>query len=154
MLADPVDRQAAQRRTAVIALVTAILIYLLLQGAFGSWRLAATTFLSLPLALVGGVLAMLLTGGVLSLGALVGFLLLLGIATRNGVMLVRHYQHLEQDEGEAFGPGLIMRGARERLTPIALTIVVAGDLSQIERPIRALNLGTVEVWDAFGNKVR
>jgi CzcA family heavy metal efflux pump len=121
VLADQVDRQAAQRRTAVIALVAAIVIYLLLQAAFGSWRLATTTFLSLPLALVGGVLAVLLTGGVLSLGALVGFVLLLGIATRNGVMLVRHYQHLEQDEGEAFGPGLVMRGARERLTPIALT---------------------------------
>jgi CzcA family heavy metal efflux pump len=121
VLADQVDRQAAQRRTAVIALVAAIVIYLLLQAAFGSWRLATTTFLSLPLALVGGVLAALLTGGVLSLGALVGFVLLLGIATRNGVMLVRHYQHLEQDEGEAFGPGLVIRGARERLTPIALT---------------------------------
>jgi CzcA family heavy metal efflux pump len=121
VLADQVDRQAAQRRTAVIALVAAIVIYLLVQAAFGSWRLATTTFLSLPLALVGGVLAALLTGGVLSLGALVGYVLLLGIATRNGVMLVRHYQHLEQDEGEAFGPGLVIRGARERLTPIALT---------------------------------
>ena len=121
VLADRVDREAAQRRAAVIALVAAIVIYLLLQAAFGSWLLATTTFLSLPLALVGGVLAALLTGGVLSLGALVGFVLLLGIATRNGVMLVRHYQHLEQDEGEAFGPGLVMRGARERLTPIALT---------------------------------
>jgi Cu/Ag efflux pump CusA len=121
VLADQVDRQAAQRRTAVIALVAAIVIYLLLQAAFGSWRLATTTVLSLPLALVGGVLAVLLTGGVLSLGALVGYVLLLGIATRNGVMLVRHYQHLEQDEGEAFGPGLVIRGARERLTPIALT---------------------------------
>ena len=80
-----------------------------------------STFLTLPLALVGGVLALLATGGVLSLGALVGFVLLLGIAARNGVMLVRHYQHLEQNEGETFGPRLVIRGARERLAPIVLT---------------------------------
>jgi Cu/Ag efflux pump CusA len=121
VVADRADQQAAQRRTAIIALVAAILIFLLLQAAFGSWKLAATTFLTLPLALVGGVLALLATGGVLSLGALVGFVLLLGIAARNGVMLVRHYQHLEQNEGETFGPGLVIRGARERLAPIVLT---------------------------------
>jgi Cu/Ag efflux pump CusA len=121
VLTDRADQQAAQRRTAIIAVVAAILIFLLLQAAFGSWRLAATTFLTLPLALVGGVLALLATGGVLSLGALAGFVLLLGIAARNGVMLVRHFQHLDQDEGEAFGPGLVLRGAKERLTPIVLT---------------------------------
>jgi CzcA family heavy metal efflux pump len=121
VLADRADRQAAQRRAAIIALVAAVVIFLLLQAAFGSWRLATTTFLTLPLALVGGVLAVLLTGGVLSLGTLVGFVLLLGVAARNGVMLVRHFQHLEQDEGEAFGPGLVMRGAGERLTSIVLT---------------------------------
>jgi CzcA family heavy metal efflux pump len=121
VVADRADQQAAQRRTAIIALVAAILIFLLLQAAFESWKLAATTFLTLPLALVGGVLALLATGGVLSLGALVGFVLLLGIAARNGVMLVRHYQHLEQNEGETFGPGLVIRGARERLAPIVLT---------------------------------
>ena len=121
VLTDRADQQAAQHRTSIIAVVAAILIFLLLQAAFGSWRLAATTFLTLPVALVGGVLALLATGGVLSLGALVGFVFLLGIAARNGVMLVRHFQHLEQDEGKAFGPGLVMRGARERLTPIVLT---------------------------------
>jgi CzcA family heavy metal efflux pump len=121
VLTDRADQQAAQRRTAIIAVIAAIVIFLLLQAAFGSWRLAATTFLTLPLALVGGVLALLATGGVLSLGALAGFVLLLGIAARNGVMLVMHLQHLEQDEGETFGPGLVLRGARERLTPIVLT---------------------------------
>jgi Cu/Ag efflux pump CusA len=121
VLGDHADRQAAQRRTGVIALIAAVVIFLLLQAAFGSWRLAATTFLTLPLALVGGVLGVLLSGGVLSLGALVGFVLLLGVAARNGVMLIRHFQHLEQVEGEAFGPGLVLRGAGERLTPIVLT---------------------------------
>jgi CzcA family heavy metal efflux pump len=123
VLADGIDRQAAQRRAAVIAGIAAIVIFLLLQVAFGSWRLAAATFLTLPMALVGGLLAVLLTGGDLTLGALVGFVLVLGIAIRNTIMLVSHYQHLEQDEGEAAGPGLVMRGARERLAPILTTAV-------------------------------
>jgi CzcA family heavy metal efflux pump len=121
VLGDHADRQAAQRRTGIIALIAAVVVFLLLQAALGSWRLAATTFLTLPVALVGGVLGVLLSGGVLSLGALVGFVLLLGVAARNGVMLIRHLQHLEQVEGEAFGPGLVLRGAGERLTPIVLT---------------------------------
>jgi CzcA family heavy metal efflux pump len=123
VLADRADRQAAQQRTAIVAGVAAIVIFLLLQVAFGSWRLAAAVFLTLPMALAGAVLAVLATGGDLSLGALVGFVLVLGIATRNGVMLVSHYQHLEQDEGEAPGPGLVIRGALERLTPILTTAV-------------------------------
>jgi CzcA family heavy metal efflux pump len=123
VLADGTDQQTAQRRAAIIAGIAAIVIFLLLQVAFGSWRLAAATFLTLPMALVGGLLAVLLTGGDLSLGALVGFVLVLGIAVRNAVMLVSHYQHLEQDEGEADGPGLVMRGARERLAPILTTAV-------------------------------
>jgi len=123
VLADGTDRQATRQRTAIIAGIAAIVIFLLLQVAFGSWRLAAVTFLTLPMALVGGLLAVLLTGGDLSLGALVGFVLVLGIAIRNGVTLVGHYQHLEQDEGEAAGPGLVMRGALERLAPILTTAV-------------------------------
>jgi len=123
VLADGTDRQATRQRTAIIAGIAAIVIFLLLQVAFGSWRLAAVTFLTLPMALVGGLLAVLLTGGDLSLGALVGFVLVLGIAIRNGVTLVGHYQHLEQDEGEAAGPGLVMRGALERLSPILTTAV-------------------------------
>jgi Cu/Ag efflux pump CusA len=123
VLADRVDRQAAERRAALIAGIAAIVIFLLLQVAFGSWRLAAATFLTLPMALLGGLLAVLLTGGDLSLGALVGFVLVLGIATRNGIMLVSHYQHLEREEGEAAGPGLVMRGALERLSPILTTAV-------------------------------
>jgi CzcA family heavy metal efflux pump len=123
VLAEGTDQQAARQRTAIIAGIAAIVIFLLLQVAFGSWRLAAATFLTLPMALVGGLLAVLLTGGDLSLGALVGFVLVLGIAIRNGVTLVSHYQHLEQDEGEAVGPGLVMRGARERLSPILTTAV-------------------------------
>jgi CzcA family heavy metal efflux pump len=123
VLGNATDEQAAQRRTLAIAGIAALLIFLLLQAAFGSWRLAAATFLTLPMALVGGVLAVLATGGDLTLGALVGFVLVLGIATRNLVTLVSHFQHLEQEEGEAFGPGLVLRGALERLSPILLTAV-------------------------------
>ncbi|HZA83021.1 MAG TPA: efflux RND transporter permease subunit, partial [Actinomycetes bacterium] len=123
VLGNATDEQAAQRRTLAIAAIAALLIFLLLQVAFGSWRLAAVTFVTLPMALVGGLLAVLATGGVVSLGAVVGFVLVLGIAARNLVTLVSHYQHLEREEGEAFGPALVVRGALERLSPILLTAV-------------------------------
>jgi CzcA family heavy metal efflux pump len=123
VLGDTAGRQAARQRTAVIAGIAAIVVLLLLQVAFGSWRLAGATFLTLPMALVGGVLAVLATGSVVSLGALVGFVVVLGIAARNGVVMVSHLQRLQREEGEAFGPGLIVRGARERVAPVLLTAV-------------------------------
>jgi Cu/Ag efflux pump CusA len=76
--------------------------------------------------LIGGVVAAFLTGGVLSLGSLVGFVTVLGIAARNGIMLLSHYQHLESVEGEPFGPSLVLRGAEERLAPILMTALCAG----------------------------
>jgi Cu/Ag efflux pump CusA len=128
-------------------------IFLLLQAAFGSWRLAVLSFVTLPAALAGGVLATYLSGGVISLGSLVGFLAVLGIAARNGIMLINHYQHLEEQEGEAFGPALVLRGARERLSPILMTtlatglavvpLVVAGNLPghEIEHPMAVVIVG-------------
>jgi len=98
----------------------------LLQTAFGSWRLALLAFFTLPSALVGGVLAAFATGGIISLGTLVGFFTVFGIAARNGIMLINHCQHLERQEGEPFGPGLVLRGARERLAPILMTALAAG----------------------------
>ena len=80
-------------------------------------------FISLPFALVGGVVSVLCTGGVLSLGSLVGFVTVLGIAACNGVMLVSHYRHLEESEGQTFGQEMIVRGAEERLVPILMTAV-------------------------------
>ena len=90
----------------------AIAIFLLLQAAFGGWRLAVLAFLTLPVALAGGVLAALIDGAELSLGSLIGFLALFGIAARNGLVLIRHFQDLERDEGESFGADLVQRGAR------------------------------------------
>ncbi|MFL5760432.1 MAG: efflux RND transporter permease subunit, partial [Thermomicrobiales bacterium] len=110
------DRQSDQRTLLAVALTAAAGIFLLLQACFGSWRLASVSFLTLPSALAGGVLAVLATyGGDVSLGALVGFLTVLGIAARNGIMMISHFQHLEREEGEPFGPALVQRGARERL---------------------------------------
>jgi Cu/Ag efflux pump CusA len=99
------------------------------------------------------VLAAFFTGGILTLGSLVGFLTILGIATRNGIMMISHFQHLEEDEGEAFGPALILRGAKERLAPIMMTalttglalvpLVIAGDIpgQEIEYPMAIVILG-------------
>jgi Cu/Ag efflux pump CusA len=120
------ERQAAQARLLGFAIAAAFGIFLLLQACFGSWRLAIMAFLALPAALIGGVLASYASGGVISLGSLVGFLTVLGIASRNGILLINHYQHLEQQEGERFGPGLILRGARERLRPILMTALTTG----------------------------
>ena len=123
-----------------------------LSDARGS-RLATLLMVTLPMALVGGVLAALLGGGVLSIGSLGGFVTVLGIAARNGIMLINHYQHLEREEGEPFGPELVLRGARERLSPILMTtlvialallpLIVAGDRPGLEivRPMAIVILG-------------
>lgn len=121
------ERQAAQQRLLAAGVVATVVIFFLLRISLESWRLAVMSFLSLPVALVGGVLAALLaSGGILSLGSLVGFLTILGVAARNGIMLISHYQHLEEFEGETFGPQLILRGARERIAPIMMTAITAG----------------------------
>jgi Cu/Ag efflux pump CusA len=83
-------------------------------------------FLTLPFALVGAILAAFLTGGVLSLGSLVGLVTVIGISARNGIMLVSHYRHLELEEGMPFGRELIVRGSAERVSPILMTALAAG----------------------------
>jgi Cu/Ag efflux pump CusA len=120
------ERQAAQQRMLGLILAVVIGIFLLLQAAYRSWRLAFVAILTLPMALVGGVLAALMGGGILSLGSLFGFLAVLGIAVRNGLVLITHLQHLEEHEGETFGPELVLRGARERLAPILMTALTTG----------------------------
>jgi CzcA family heavy metal efflux pump len=120
------ERGDEKRQVWFVAVAAAIGVLLLLQAAFSSWRLAALVFLTLPLALVGGVLAALaLTTPVTALGSFAGLLGVLAVAARNGVVLVRRYQRLRQD-GEQFGAGLVLRGAQERLAPIALTALATG----------------------------
>ena len=125
-LGEYTERRAAANRLNTGAIAAAIGIFLLLQASFGSWRLATLSFLTLPIALIGGVIAAYLTGGVISLGSLVGFFTVLGIVARNGIMLISHYQHLERFEGVPFGPELALQGARERVVPIMMTVLTTG----------------------------
>src|SRR5262249_48193910 len=126
VLGDYAAQQADQARLIGFWIAAMVAIFLLLQTAFGSWRLATLAFFTLPLALVGGVLAVFATGSVISLGALVGLLAVFAIAVRNTIVLINHFQQLEQQEGEPFGPKLILRGAQERLAPILLTALALG----------------------------
>jgi CzcA family heavy metal efflux pump len=127
VLNDFAARQATQQRILIAAIVALIGILLLLQASYRSWHLAAAVLLTLPAALAGGVLAAFLgSGGPLSLGLLAGLLTILGIALRNSTMLISHYQHLEEQEGETFGPKLVLRGAQERLSPILMTALTTG----------------------------
>jgi CzcA family heavy metal efflux pump len=126
LLGEYAERQNAQSRLLESAVIAGALILLLLQASFHRWRLAVLTFLTLPMALVGGVLAAWIAGGVISLGSLVGFFTVFGIAARNGILLINHCQHLEANEGMEFGPGLVLRGARERLSPILMTSLATG----------------------------
>jgi CzcA family heavy metal efflux pump len=109
-----------------IAIAAAIGIFLLLQAFLGSWRLAALAFLTLPLALAGGVLATLPGGGALSFGSYIALFAVFGFAARSTVMLFDRFRELEVREGEAFGEELIVRAARERVVPIVMTALAAG----------------------------
>lgn len=126
LLGDFQTQQAAQLRLFSTAAIAAVAIFLLLQVSFRNWRLATLTFLTLPMALVGGMLAAFIGGGVISLGSLVGFFTVFGIAARNGILLINHCQYLEDHEGETFGVELVLRGARERLSPILMTSLATG----------------------------
>jgi CzcA family heavy metal efflux pump len=126
LLGEYTERQAAQSRLLASSLIAGLVILLLLQASFRKWRLAVLTFLTLPMALVGGVLAAWASRDPISLGSLVGFFTVFGIAARNGILLVNHWQQLEEREGMRFGPALVLRGARERLSPILMTSLATG----------------------------
>ncbi|MEI8019013.1 MAG: efflux RND transporter permease subunit [Schlesneria sp.] len=118
----------AESRIRLVALgfLSMIGILLLLHVDFRSWKLTAIVFLTLPFALFGGVAGVLLDNRIVSLGSMVGFVTVLGIAARNGIMLVSHYRHLEEQEGEPFGAALVQRGSEERLAPILMTVLATG----------------------------
>lgn len=146
------ERQDASRRMGGLGCLSLALILLVLRGDLGNWRRTALVAASLPLALVGGVAGAWMADGVLSLGSLVGFVTVLGIAARNGILLVSHYRYLEQ-QGTPFGPALVLEGTLERLGPILMTalstalalvpLVLSGDQPghEIEHPMAVVILG-------------
>ncbi|MBS1828583.1 MAG: efflux RND transporter permease subunit [Acidobacteria bacterium] len=146
-------RQQARQRLLLLGIVALAGIFLILHSDFQSMRLAGLVFLTLPFALIGGVVVAFATGGVLSLGSLVGFITVMGIAARNGIMLVSHYLHLQHAEGEVAGSALVIRGSVERLSPILMTglatalallpIALAGNKpgQEIEHPMAVIILG-------------
>ncbi|MDB5313333.1 MAG: czcA 3 [Gemmataceae bacterium] len=119
-------RQESTRKLYALAALAVVGIVLLLYVDFGAWRPTWLVALTIPFALVGGVFAVVFTSGVVSLGSLVGFVTVLGIAARNGIMMVSHFRHLEAVEGMRFGAGLVLRGAEERLAPILMTALATG----------------------------
>jgi Cu/Ag efflux pump CusA len=149
------ERQSAQRNLLIAGLVVALAIYLVLHATFGNWRLAVLIYLALPAALVGALLATFFADRVISLGSLVGLITVLGLSARNSIMLLEHYRHLEQKEGEPFGLGLILRGASERLSPIMMTslaaafallpLIIPGHIPghEVEHPMAVAILGGV-----------
>ncbi|MGA9101477.1 efflux RND transporter permease subunit [Aeromicrobium sp.] len=153
VLGESSELTKSQNTLAVYGLVALLAIFLLLHAAFGSLRLAGLAFLLLPVSLVGGVLAVALSGGLMSLGSLIGFLTVFGIAARNGILMINHFQHLEREEGVPFGRELVMRGASERLAPIMMTalatalaivpLAAAGSIPghEIEHPMALVILG-------------
>ena len=153
VIGDATGRRATTTRLLGFGIAAAIGIFLLLQAAFRSWRLASVALMTLPVALVGGELAGLIGGGAFSLGSLIGLLVVLGIAARNCVVLFTHYQRLERGDGDVSGSALVIRGAGDRLTPILMTtlasaaamlpFVVLGNRAgyEIVRPMAIVVLG-------------
>jgi CzcA family heavy metal efflux pump len=153
VIGESTELDAAENTLLVFGVAAAVAILLLLHIAFGSFRPALLTFVLLPMALVGGAIAVWMSGRVLSLGSLVGFLAVFGIAARNGILMVSHFEHLERKEGVRFGPDLVIQGAKERLAPIMMTalatglalvpLVVAGSIPghEIEHPMAIVILG-------------
>jgi Cu/Ag efflux pump CusA len=101
-------------------------IFLLLQAAFGSWRLASAVFLALPAALAGGLIAALAVDRAISLGALAGLLGAFLLTARNALVLMNSYQQAERDDGESFRTALVLSGARERVVPVVITALATG----------------------------
>jgi Cu/Ag efflux pump CusA len=153
LLGEYTEREAATERMRLLIFVSVVGILLMLQAAFMNWKLALVGFVALPTALVGGILSAYFGDGIISLGSIVGFLTVLGIVARNGIMQICHYQHLEREEGMAFGMDLVIRGARERISPILMTaaatglalvpLLVAGTIPghEIEHPMAVVIVG-------------
>jgi Cu/Ag efflux pump CusA len=121
-----VGQQAASTRFYIFTGAAVLLIFLLLQAAYKSWRLALLSFITVPSALAGGVLMIFASGGNLSLGSLIGFLVLFEIAVRNSIVMIEGFYRLERKEGLPLNPELVLRGAGERLSSIMTTALAIG----------------------------
>lgn len=153
ILGEYAERQQSKNRLLAVAALSIIGIFLILYADFDSLRLSLLVILCLPFALTGSILSAFCSGGVLSLGSMIGFVTVLGIAARNSIMLISHYRHLEMEENMSFGKELILRGALERLAPILMTalttalalipIVLGGNRPgyEIEHPMAVVILG-------------
>ncbi|MEP6794833.1 MAG: efflux RND transporter permease subunit [Saprospiraceae bacterium] len=118
-------QQEASKLIFILSLFSIAGIFLALYTQFGSVNIVVQIMLSIPMSMIGSVIAVKLTGGVFSVATLVGFITLTGIASRNGIMMISHYIHLVEHEGEEFGKKMIIRGSLERLVPVLMTALVA-----------------------------
>ena len=120
------SQQAASRRIAIVFSLALVLVFLVLYTMFRSVNLALQVLIALPMAFIGGVAALYLTGQLLTVAALVGFISLCGIAARNGILLINHYLHLVRTEGEDWTRAMIVRAGQERLAPVLMTAITSG----------------------------
>ncbi len=132
-------QEEASRLVGLLSIVSAVLMFVVLFSRYKSTRLALLIMANIPLALVGAVLGLGLSGQPLSVAALVGFITLAGISVRNGILKVSHYINLMRFEGESFDHKMIVRGSIERLSPVLMTALVtafalAPLLFEAERP--------------------
>ena len=120
------SEQAASRVIGVLFAVALLGMLMLLYTIFGNFNLALQVMVALPMAFVGSVLALLITGQMLSIAAKIGFISLCGIASRNGILLMNHYLHLVKHEGETWSKEMIVRAGKERLAPVLMTALTSG----------------------------
>lgn len=120
------SERSASRTIAVLFIISLTGVFLVLYTMFRSINLSLQVMAALPMAFIGSVAALLITGQTLTIAAMVGFIALVGIASRNGILLLNHYLHLVQHEGEEWTHGMIVRGGRERLAPVLMTALSSG----------------------------
>jgi len=117
------SQQKAMRTIGLLSLISLAGMCLLLFSHFKSWAIVLQILLGIPAALIGAVIGILLTGGIASVASLVAFITLCGISSRNGIMMISHYLHIMQHEGEKFDEKMIIRGSLERLVPVLMTAI-------------------------------